>query len=180
MQHILFPSLLLMASQSVVTLNLKCRWMRIVGNTIFVTEVLGHGVFYFSVGTLVSIRYSPCASDYFGQHASSVLLYTHVKIQASHLRFTSCQVILVPATAGMTPAVCLCPLHWTLFTAVHYQQKLFLQGRFPCSTFHWTIDFVFDIPGECLAALDRLYLTCHWKMDHSKLQRREIIQDELW
>lgn len=53
MQHILYPSLLLMASQSVVTLNLKCRWMRIVGNTIFVTAVLGHVVFYFSVRTLV-------------------------------------------------------------------------------------------------------------------------------
>ena len=47
MQHILLPSLFVMANQSVVTLNLNCRLMRIVGRIIFVGEMLGHTVFYF-------------------------------------------------------------------------------------------------------------------------------------
>lgn len=56
MQHILFPSMFLMASQSVVTLNLKqmdedCWEYNI--NIIFITEVLGHKVFYFSARALV-------------------------------------------------------------------------------------------------------------------------------
>lgn len=184
MQHILFPSLFLMASQLVVTLNLKCTWKRIVGNIIYVTEVLGHRVFYFSTRALVE-KY--CWTVSHRVPAPVIILasmqaqrsFTRiVKVQASCLMFTSCQQILMPAVVDMTSAVCLCPLHWTLFSAAHYQQKLFLQGRFPCSRFQWTIGFVSDICSECLAALDRLYLTCHWKMDHSTLQRKEIIQDE--
>lgn len=43
--------------------------------------------FIFQEGHLLdSIRYSPCTSDYFGQHASSVLLYTHCEDPSIPLR----------------------------------------------------------------------------------------------
>lgn len=78
MQHIVFPSLCLTTSQSVVTINLNWRLMWIVGISCLSERCWVTQSFIFQQGHLLdSISYSHCTSDHFGQYASSVLFYTY-------------------------------------------------------------------------------------------------------